>query len=815
MVTGKTGEKILVTGSYKCQGHPAIEKNLIKDDTFPRCEQQDNHPAVWVLKEDAESKNQDDQKGNKPKDKEKNTEKQDEKEKDPKKTSKPEENTDDELKKVYNRKGFYAALRYKKNPADVSNTLEALINEEKKNAEEEISNLRQVHNEKIVILKEEFLHIERLLEEKLAIRKEFVEGRAKMEEEYRVLKEKVEKLNEELGKEMEALGKAKEGLISKRIEEFEKELDKITDVYQRLEDKQNSKFRRDFENKNLQQRDKHFYYDYRDKLQSSFNEVQKRVRLLEQEGLNLFVARFLVSLGWIAVLVSSWFFIKWYSEASHNTDLDSGGILVFILDGITSFVIHNHWAVSLAVFTFYIAIVFFVSWFCYKTLSKEHDKQKNSKKESAENQEDKIEVDTENEGLIKAKVKANNWYELWLKIAPLLTIVFLLIIILAVGKYQDAPPGVVSNMYEQLSDAMALQFISILLPLSYTVLFFLYITYIESKVLHQSDDNHATPPLRRKAWEILGAMTAFLVLIILLISYYVLGIHALSNIHAWGFFIGCLCTAFALSYGYRFISLNKSFYDLVDRLDDVNRYIHQTFYPFEISYSKSAAIQFRKSVLYYSVIRMVEYRNELAAKLLNRFYNPAKQTEVHEQYPKSSKTVAQNKAEQEWKVQNENIKRSIEWMKKVWFLKPVLIFFYNKIKALRTRSKTAENELKEIKGNKVDIDELTYFPEQAAKIKELKLLIDEKTRQMNELRAELDGYFKNEKTYASLNQQIENLQKNKNELAAVIEKLSTEIAQRIKTIEHILTQKINYIQEGYIIGDWYADNYKDDDNDGI
>jgi len=49
-MTGRTGEKCLLSGVYRCTTHPSQKIPLSKGETFPPCKGDGRgHSAVWVL----------------------------------------------------------------------------------------------------------------------------------------------------------------------------------------------------------------------------------------------------------------------------------------------------------------------------------------------------------------------------------------------------------------------------------------------------------------------------------------------------------------------------------------------------------------------------------------------------------------------------------------------------------------------------------------------------------------------------------------------------------------------------------------------
>ncbi|GAB1352420.1 MAG TPA: hypothetical protein PLK28_20110 [Candidatus Rifleibacterium sp.] len=48
-MTGKTGERVVIGGIYKCQEHPEATKTFIKGTVFLPCGRAGSHGTTWVL----------------------------------------------------------------------------------------------------------------------------------------------------------------------------------------------------------------------------------------------------------------------------------------------------------------------------------------------------------------------------------------------------------------------------------------------------------------------------------------------------------------------------------------------------------------------------------------------------------------------------------------------------------------------------------------------------------------------------------------------------------------------------------------------
>jgi hypothetical protein len=791
MVSGKTGEIVIVSGLYVCEKHPLVEQQLIEKDTFPHCSNS-NHETTWKLKEEHDKEAA-------VKDPETN------KEEPEVNAVKAEHNyllyksMDADI--IYKKKGFFSALNNKKFPGSGEFELKALLEEEKGLTDEQIKQVKSATDNKLEILKKKFEDLKRIHEEKIEIKKEFEKELDKLRVEFDLIAKEINSYYVSLRKEVKALGESKEGLIQKRINEFEKEISRIIQIYQDIERKQNDKFKSDFDKRNLQDSEKKFYYDYRAKLENSFTDVQSRVQALEKEGLNYTIAKFLLAIGWISAFASSWFFELWYTGQRSS----GSGLLVYIFDGLRSFVLQYPVWVSCLVFPGYVWVILLISKFCYKHSAKYKLLNKQGKKKNKHAEDDSVEFNFNKTGLLKTKLKANSWYDLWLKMAPFISMILFIIIILALGSEKS------DGTYGKLSDSVYIQPIGLLFPISFTALIFLYITkVVEAKpIVTNPDTTDEKSGKTGFSWGFKISVALFLILVILLLAYQ----FNFSSLHtfkpaAWGFFTGCLCTGLSLAYGYRYISLNETFDLLVARIDFVNAYIEKAFYPFEASYLKNGEIIFRMRALYHTLLNLLESRNTLALKLLDPAINVQEKNADEKDATEKDKTKGDTSAEDTNKQAGSgkhSFKNILNYLFDP-FLRQIREL-KRKITAKDAKIKEQEEKIGNLKKDTIDINELIYFPEAAAKIKEYKFLIEERTKRYIEIKEELEGYFKNEKTYLALNNQLKEVVTEREELAGKIFSIEMNIISEKKKMNEELKIRKNLIEEGYILGTWYAVKY--------
>jgi hypothetical protein len=48
-MTGKTGERVVIGGIYKCQEHPEATKTFVKGTVFLPCGRAGSHGTTWIL----------------------------------------------------------------------------------------------------------------------------------------------------------------------------------------------------------------------------------------------------------------------------------------------------------------------------------------------------------------------------------------------------------------------------------------------------------------------------------------------------------------------------------------------------------------------------------------------------------------------------------------------------------------------------------------------------------------------------------------------------------------------------------------------
>ena len=780
MVTGKTKESIPVSGHYYCQDHPAVESYLEKDSSFPHCQEKD-HEAIWRLKD---SKNTND--GKAPENK-KNTE-QDE--------LIPNLFFDIKPKELYKKKGFFAALNHKVDPQVAEYKLEAVIQTEKVISGEEIKELKQKYADKLDILKNELGHLRLLIDEKKDIKQEFVDSLKDMKDAYNQLKSDICNDYKMLGAEINTLGNTQEDLISKRIEKFKTEISNIIAIYDNIEDGQGKKFRNELEIKKITDKDKQFYYDYRDKMESSFNDVEAKIKILERDGLNTVISRFLILIGWTAAFASSWFFGMWYTKYTGTATTNNSSLITYILDNLRYFILQFGWGVTVPVFLAYLSIIMIISRYCHKWSVKH-------KFLHTKTDDDDIEFSTEKENLLQAQFKAKNWFELWLKITPLLATVLLMITILAIGS--KFTPGGTDASYQQLSDALSLQAIGFLLPVAFTCIFFLYITrVIESRGLRKLRRIDPTSaPDASFSWEIPLLAVMFLAFIGLLIASQFKTFQK-DLIGPWGFFLGCICTGFSLGYGYRFISLQDAFSTLIWRIQSVNRYIDKTFYPHEISFLKDGHIINRMTKLYHTLLSLVESRNLVAIRLLNPDYK----TDTNENPINGDEMSTEDAEEDHESVTDED--NGTEKNTIHHFLQGVVRKVNTILKKLLREKdqtiKTLKAQIRKLQEDNLNVNVLTYFPEVATRINDLKKVIDEKKSELEKIKNELDGYYTNKNTYAIIEKDLTELYDRKQQLGETIAILQLRFIKEQKRIDTEFSHKKIYIEEGYHLGLWYNNN---------
>ena len=813
MTTGKTGEKILISGKYFCNLHTNHEVDLLIDGIFPRCIIENGHESIWTLKEQNQVKNDltsttstENIVSNNP-----DSSVFEENVKVPKKETVFIYNG--KAEPVYKRKGFYAAINHKKFPDNEIYKLESLIIAEQNIDKERIESEKAVLAEQVRLAVDKFDYLRQQIDQKQTIKDEFKKELDKMKVEFTSIQDEIISKQAELYNEIKKIGLNKESLISNRIKDFKTEIDKIIDTYQEIEKKQNDRFKLDFISRGGGELDKTYYTEIITELKTNFKAVQNRLSSLEQDGLNISVARFLIFTGWLSAIAASWFFDLWKTNPSNN--LNNKNIITYILNGLRSFALQNEWYVTLAVFLGYIIVIMIIAWLCYKSLLRNSFIKRKLKNKNVDDPDNNIELDLDKKHLLKASFKANSWFEMWLKITPIVATLILLIAIIA---WADKGNHILQNdfeIYSKMGNSHFIHLIGFLIPIAFSSIFMLYIINVIEK---RKNENSQSEFAKKNSlfsfnWEISILAILFIGLIVL---FYInsKNISWISDrqIGAIGFLISCACTGFALAYGYRYISLNESFITLFDEIRVIDKYIERNFNPFQTSYLEHGSIHYRMRTLYHSLLNLLESKNELSAILLNPYYKKElieekrkKKMQVESDIINKEKESAVSKDSKEsqtniWERFVKSINDTINSLKSL---------YESKLKGKQKEIDNLKDEIDEMKKDNVDLEELTYFPETGAKIKQIKSYIEQLMKRASSLKEEMDGYFRNEKTYASINAQINNLNDDKNKLNQELVELNKGVIQTQIKLKEEFDLKAGWITEGYTIGLWYGNKFNE------
>lgn len=693
--------------------------------------------------------------------------------------------------KEYKRKGFFSALENRNSNGGLLD----IIKEQEVNTEFRKERLNQILVDKLAVIQSEFDSLNHIMDEKKNIKAEFEKGMEKMKEELDELISEVKKHYEDLGGVIKELGKAKEGMVDKRLDDFKREMEKMVDIYHEIEKKQNDKLSSDFEKKVKDEKERKFYGQLRDDLNSDYLDVNKRIQALNNSGLNLFVARFLISIGWVAAFVSGCFFSIWRTPLSEKQDKSNFSIL---LDAVGNYTKQFDWGIIiLSIFVFMI-LIYMISLFCYKQLIKyefilppDLSKKKNASHKE-EDDDDKIEFNIDDEKMLKFKFKANNWFAFVLKIIPIMLFFFILIVI--VKKSNSVSPV---TDFKDIGGSVAIQFLGTLIPVTFTGIYFMYIIKVIESRFIEMENNGSTKVKSKKYlnWEIIFGLILFTILAILMI----VNVSPLKSLFTFnqfgvvGFFVSCLSTAICLGYGYRYTALVSNLDVLFWKTRFINIFIEKISNPYRFYYLRRKEIIRKMEILNHSVIDLFQSKNELAASLLNQNKVTGKQgnsfidnnseisnSELHEDVGKRIAHLFHNLFKKA-KIHNSEILNNI------------------------VKAKLKEGEPLTINENITEEDKV-FFPELYSKIVELKIFIEEKNKQVTELNNELNGYFRNEYTYASLNDQIKLIEKQKNVLKQKEDKIKKDVLNIIINFDTELSKIKVLIQEGYYLGKWFGNN---------
>lgn len=725
----------------------------------------------------------------------------------------------------YKKKGFLVAVKEKTNHTDAILLVKKVIDE---NTRATLDSLETICIVKISKLQERIDILKNELIEKQAIKIEYKVELAKM----RLEKEEIEKEITDLQKQKDdvirLIGSAKENLILKRLDEIDKEIIRITEIYENIEKKQNPKFKQEFDdNKSVDAEKVKFYQKVKSNLEETYDDVKNRIRSLNNAGINAQWATVFVAIGWICAIVAGWFFSLWSGPAPKLTDgegiIKNDSIRFLLIDLVAKYIKDKGWVEIIFGIGLYVLIIGCVSYLGYYLLKKhgfilDHDKLKKLREKIAEDENYSLNPQEQDE-LFKGDFKANNWYALWLKAAPFIVFIYLTLAVLSRNafvpkKLENGKLGEEEDRFQSVFDSLTNQFMGSLIALTFAGLFSLYIIKIIEprtihKTKHESDEGKILV-----SWELVVGIILFLIMIISMI---IAPTNSIAEVkypifyvifEVSGFLFFCLVTGFTLGYGYRFIGLDMLSEKLVLYLEIYAHEINRLSKPFRVNYLKDRVFKENMEFLKVQMLNLVAQRNYIAQKLTG-----IREKQENENSPIIILPNTLPNEEQDKKTKNiKEVDKDNESDKSNFFKLNILNRVISVINQYWTKvfeKKVEEEKEKQSQNVEIDNNIEAYFPEYVTKIKEINNQIEERTKRIKELDEELNGYWRNEKTFRSINDQIKNINNQIEELEDEIIQLGEDLNEQKVSTKFDGERNKSLVDEGFYNGIWFLKNGED------
>lgn len=689
----------------------------------------------------------------------------------------------------YKKKGFFSCIMENKNHQKALDKLLAEIQNQK---ELELVDIDTWFSVKIKSIEDRI----EVFHEKL---KSVEQKRVKFEGELQSLQNKrinieneIKKLRDSLIGKLQKYGDSKENIINDRILEVSNEFNKIIQLHNEIQDKENLRLNKPEEIEKIKIR-KDFLQKIKNKYELLYEDIELRISYLTKVGISAELANTLIAMGAIGTIVSGWFFSIWTgpipTKNIQGNIVDNSSVLFFIIKNFARFTKQYSFTkiiISISVFVFLIGLL---SWLCYWLLIKfSFVKANKFETESDIGNNNEFELDISNhDDFFKGQFKANSWFDFWLKIAPFVALMVILLTVL--GRFED------TQQFQQAYDSLVNQNFGTLISILISGLVFLYVTKImEVRYVKREEANNKEYLLEytpKMSWEIIIVFILFFGMLMLLILYHskMSFFHDERKVFIFGFLMSCLATGFCLSYGFRYKELISNYNETLLRLSKINSELQRNGRA--IDYLKNELFVNKIIEIQDKMLKMVEARSKLAITVIDGGYKG--------KYDDNRGLGETNiDSDNEISEQNENTN-------------PISSFLFNFMFPVRSLGNYVKNILfgsskKKERKDKKEIEftdfEKLYFPGISLEIEEIKSLIGEKNAELKEVDAELEGYWKEESTYRSIYSQQESIQRRIKKLTDRILTIGAEFQkQKNKTHEMYELQAV-LLREGFNNGLW-------------
>lgn len=689
----------------------------------------------------------------------------------------------------FRRKGFYEALRTGGQPSALTTSVEQhqFAMQERLNRTDTRYLLRRNGLDKLRA------YWQSVLDEKRRLLKEYTD---EMDAKYGTLaglREKMQLSVDEISKIALEIGLEKDSLVIKRIRELKDEMNAIITLYQDAEDKQNEKFRTEFE------RNRPFYTSQlerldalQDEIKEMYKDVRTRMQILRKAGINYSLSGVLVGIGCVCAFITGWFYSEWMKPTPTSALGNEGDLRFFIVHALARFSTQYSYTALVSGALGYFILIGLVSWGCFELQAwfgfiRKKRKNKKRKKAAAESDEEDeaapqlLDLDISNsENLLKARFRANNWFSFWLRATPFLLFLFLTIAIVARFAYNTKTGD---DPFQSIFDSYANQALGSLIAVLMAGLMVLYIAkvmeprYLKKAVLEE-------PGKIWLSWEIVIALLTFPAMVIIMVISHATGIRGgFENLA--GFVLSTISTGIILGYGYRYRGLQETAWILEDQMEtNAATRFHMTT-PYQVSYLRYKRFHINMLRIQQAAQQLMENRNIRADELSG---GEGETVPLLEPPPPADPRV---EAEKRLK---KGYKAGVKWLGK--FFKGV-----GKMFRRHTGSKKTSPDVTELHPL-TEADEY-YLPKLAAASKvaarEAGLIYD----QVKAIEREKESQRRNEKVFRSLNDQATHAARQ----VYVLDIRETEWLKHHQRARQAVMDRarreIQLITEGFITGQWY------------
>jgi|GEM_PF-3713887 len=624
------------------------------------------------------------------------------------------------------------------------------------------------------------------------------------------LKEKLKALHEQVAGVLRELGKAKQDVVGESLKQIQAELEQIMEINGDLQSTQNAELEKRYgRDKATFDQKISFWKDILSRHQEHYAEVADRMKLMARDGVNAQTAQFLVYLGGVAALVAGWWFSLWTGPAPSQ---DSGanvtgntGVRFFFLDNIGKFLGGYPPGIMALIVVAYVVGVGFFSWLCHKLLVRNgfivdiRELQKKHNKRAAEEQDD-YEFDLEEqEKLLKAKVRSNAWWGLWLKLTPvILALVPLLGVISAEISHELQQKGD-PNTFQGLFDSLVNEFIGTSIAVMLAVFAIVFLTRVSENRYHKNHNEESEKDRPGFNIRYIGFIFFGLMVLAMLLYHYPIPLFDdIRRVAIFGFVVSCLATSFSLGYGYIFNGLKNNADLLLFQIDTITSIIHYLSRPFQVNYTTNWSLKMRIYGLQQKMFDLVEGRTLLATdvafgKEVSNVRKPVitVQTETGQTRSKSTEPEENLK-----KKKNKKNDQAEEQAKPGFFRRVYSWFQPTKFKP----QSSSDEYLDELTVSHTD---LIYFPETATGLKELHHQMQEVRERLAQISEAREHRWRNLGTWHSIGDQIIYNRKKIDQQQQVLADNRQRALTESVLISRMEEKEATLLKEGYYTGLWF------------